>query len=498
MADDLGSRPASPLDPGEVLDALPDAVVVVDPGGTIRSAGGACERLLGYTPGELVGRSVEELVPEAIRASHTSYREAYARQARSRPMGQALDLHARRKDGGLAPVDIELAPHRGGDGALDAVVAVVRDASERRALAEILRQSQKMEALGRLAAGVAHDFNNVLTTIIGYAELIRESAGERDVLDWAAEVLLAAEHGAALSRQLLAFGRKQVLEPEPLDLGEVVHGLEPMLRRLLGEAVTLRVETAPGLPLVETDRGQLQQVVVNLAVNGRDAMPQGGTLTIEAAATPEGALLAVSDTGTGMDEETQARIFEPFFTTKALGEGTGLGLATVYGIVVQSGGRIEVESEPGKGSRFLVRLPRAERPAAEAAVQAESETTGHGKTVLVVEDEDVVRNLIVRHLRDRGYAVIEARNGREALDVAAATPGIDLILTDTVMPEMSGPELIARLAERGLGIRIVYMSGYTDSALARSGAFPESALFLPKPFTISDLGARVREALERD
>jgi two-component system cell cycle sensor histidine kinase/response regulator CckA len=394
------------------------------------------------------------------------------------------------------------------------MLGVGTDITPRRQLEEQLRQSQKMEAVGRLAGGIAHDFNNVLTAILGYSQMLLLDLPEGDARrEDVQEIEHAANRAATLTRQLLAFSRRQVLQPQILDLNALVQNLDKFLRRLIGEDVDLRVHPTPDLWLVSADSGQMEQVIMNLAVNSRDAMPTGGKLTIETcnveldaayaqrhiAVTPgEYVMLAVSDTGTGMDEETQARIFEPFFTTKGSAKGTGLGLSTVYGIVKQSGGSIWVYSEVGRGTTFKVYLPRATSTGAPLRPARAEPTDLRGtETILLVEDEDSVRSLAAKVLRGLGYQVLEAKLGREALAVADNhAEQIDLLLTDVVMPEYSGSELSRRLAEHRPSIRVLFMSGYTDEAIIHHGVLAANINYLQKPFTPDVLAAKVREVLE--
>jgi CheY-like chemotaxis protein len=369
-----------------------------------------------------------------------------------------------------------------------------------------------MEAVGRLAGGVAHDFNNLLTGIIGYADLLRSGLpADNELRADAEEVRKAADRAAALTRQLLAFSRRQVLQPQSLSLNEAVGEMERMLRRLIGEDVELVTDTDPDLGLVEADPGQIEQVIANLVVNARDAMPGGGRLILRTANVEVDGhprtepqmrpgsyvLLSVSDSGSGMDTETQSRMFEPFFTTKDVGKGTGLGLATVYGIVKQSGGYIWVTSAPRAGTTFDIFLPRAERTS-----RAESSgrpalprpaRTGT-ETVLVVEDERLVRDLIARDLGERGYTVLTAENGAEALEIASGrSEPVDLVLTDVVMPELGGPELAARLTAEQPGLKVVYMTGYAERAVVGELApWP----LLQKPFNVGALADTLREVLD--
>jgi two-component system cell cycle sensor histidine kinase/response regulator CckA len=388
-----------------------------------------------------------------------------------------------------------------------------RDVTERRRLEESLRQSQKMEAVGRLAGGIAHDFNNLLTAINGYSSLVLRLLSEThpargDVL----EIRKAGERAAGLTEQLLAFSRRQVLRPEILDLNAVVEDMKNMLGRLIPENIALEAHLSPNVGTVRADRGQLEQVIMNLAVNARDAMPEGGRLILETDNAELGVrfaqlhpelvpgpyvMLAVSDTGAGMDEETRARVFEPFFTTKQVGKGTGLGLSTVYGIVRQSGGHVSVYSEVGGGTVFKIYLPREEATSTEAPEPRAAITEAPGaETILLAEDEDGVRTLIEKLLEEAGYRVLAAGTAEEALRLGQDHSGpIHLLLTDVVMPGMGGPELAGRLAEDRAGLRVLYTSGYTDAAVMDRGELPPGALFLQKPFTPAALTAKVREAL---
>jgi signal transduction histidine kinase len=366
---------------------------------------------------------------------------------------------------------------------------------ERRAMEDRLRQADKLEAIGRLTGGIAHDFNNLLTVIQGYASLAVDSLPEGvEAKDLIREVLRASERAASLTQQLLAFSRQQVLSPKVLDLNAVVGNLAQMLGRIIGEHIALRLLLDPASPRIRADQGQIEQVIMNLAVNARDAMPQGGTLTLETGLEGETARLCVRDTGEGMDAATLARVFEPFFTTKERGRGTGLGLATVYGIVAQSQGEITARSAPGEGSAFEIRFP-----ASTDALQADPGPGGtaapaQARTILLVEDEQGVRALFGDVLRRAGHRVLEAGDPDAALGLAAEAPDLDLLLTDVVMPGMSGRQLAERLQAARPGLKVVYMSGYTDHILeSEQGGWD----FLQKPCSLEALLGKVREVLAR-
>jgi PAS domain S-box-containing protein len=482
-----------------LLDAVGELVAATDPGGTLTYWNRHAERLTGWSAEEAAGRSVLDLAATGRSAGDLTV--LLGRVARREPWSGEMELA--RRDGSTFPAFVSGAPILGRAGEVVGVVGAASDLTEVKRLEQQLQQAQRMEAVGRLAGGVAHDFNNLLTGIRGYASLVMDELPAGDPLRAdVEEIVKASERAAALTRQLLAFSRKQVLQPRVLDLGAVVGGMERMLARLIGEDVALEFSREPGLGRVRADPGQVEQVLLNLAVNARDAMPGGGTLRVELrnAGHPtlgSCVLLRVADTGTGIAGDVLPHVFEPFFTTKEVGRGTGLGLSTVYGIVAQSGGRVEVRSEPGAGTTFEIALPRVEPEAEEDPRASAVPRAARGETILYVEDEDAVRALGTRTLRRLGYTVLETRDGEEALRASERHGGaIDLLLTDVVMPRMGGRELADELAGRHPGMRVLYVSGYTADVVARHGVVEDGRGFLEKPFSPALLAERVREALD--
>jgi PAS domain S-box-containing protein len=485
-----------------VMEQANDAILLLDAHGIVE-ANRQAEALLGRPRAEMIGRPYEGfLVAEPGPSAPAVFGESTTR---------VQDQQLRRADGSTVSVDVSASPVRIGEEMI--VVLILRDITERRRLEGQLLQSQKMEAVGRLAGGVAHDFNNLLGVITGYSELLGKTLEpQHRGRDKLLEIQKAADRAAALTRQLLAFSRKQVLATKVLDLNHIVGELEKMLRRLIGEDVQLLSRTPAGLWPVRADSGQMEQVIVNLVVNARDAMPRGGTVVVETSnVTVDEAyarshtevspgpyvLLTVSDTGEGMDEATQSRIFEPFFTTKEEGKGTGLGLATVFGIVKQSGGHIRVYSEPGVGSTFKVYLPLAEEEAAAEAAPAASVPLRGTETILLVEDAEALRMMIREILEGAGYGVIECADPADALQKGAPdVTRADLLLTDVIMPRASGPEVARSMREKHPGLKVLFMSGYTSHAMGHHGMLDEGAALLEKPFTTDGLLRSVRSALD--
>lgn len=482
-----------------------EGVCFIDAGGNVVIINRSFEESLGIRSEDVVGKSASEWswaiqnVGEILADLKDGRKEYYA--------GEAVY--------GGRDMEMTASPIRS-NGEYVGTVVVFRDVTDRKRLEEEARQSQKIEAVGRLAGGIAHDFNNLLTVILGYTQLLLKRLAPADELRPDIEAINhAADRAAALTRQLLAFSRKQILAPTVLNLNGIVSGLEKMIRRIVGEDVDLVTILAPDLGSVKADPGQVEQIIMNLVVNARDAMPQGGTLTIETANTElskdfvqvhTGAspgpcvMLAISDTGVGMDAEMRSRVFEPFFTTKEVGKGTGLGLSMVYGIVKQSDGYIDVESEPGRGTIFRIYLPRVEEEA-EVSPAAPAVTGAAGyegrETILLAEDDPTVREFSARVLRDLGYTVLDAGDGKEAILISSKYAGrIHLLVTDVVMPGMSGGDLAGRVVSIRPGTKVLFMSGYTDDTVVRHGVLESEIAFLQKPFAPEALARKVRDVLE--
>jgi two-component system cell cycle sensor histidine kinase/response regulator CckA len=487
-----------------------DAIISADIDASITSWNDGAMRLYGYGSAEALGRPLAFLVPPE-RADE--FRATIGRIQR----GEFVDAYEtlrRAKDGSVVHVIATLSPIKDKEGLPTGFAAIHRDISELKRVEAQYRQAQKMEAVGRLAGGVAHDFNNLLTVINGYSGLIlaglHEHDSKRGLIE---EVARAGERAAALVQQLLAYSRKQIVQLKVLDLNLIVAALGKMLRPLLGEDIELATELARELRPIKADPTQIEQVIMNLAVNARDAMPRGGRLTLRtrnvdvaeghagsASELPPGpyTVLVVGDTGVGMDAETMRHIFEPFFTTKETGQGTGLGLATVYGVVKQSGGHIQVESKPEAGTTFTLYFPSfSESPGRSARLSGEQELPAGNETILLVEDEAGVRSLARYVLQRCGYTVLDAANGVDALEIAARhAGGIDLVMTDVVMPGMNGREVAESLRQLRPATKVLFLSGYTEDAVVRHGIKESEAAFLAKPFAIATLAHKVREVLD--
>lgn len=390
-------------------------------------------------------------------------------------------------------------PIRDAEQNIAGAVVVIEDVTERMRLEKQFLQAQKMEAIGQLAAGVAHDFNNLLNVISGYGELMLPTLAQDDPnSEYLVEILEASERAASLTRQLLTFSRRSVVAPQWLDLNQVVLENEKMLSRLIGEDVEMLVELAPELRPVEADPGLISQVLMNLVINSRDAMPRGGRLTLATRNAGANVVLSVSDTGEGISSEVMAHLFEPFFTTKGPGQGTGLGLSTVHGIVKSSGGEIEVVSQPGRGATFEISLPAIDLPCPALISSQDFAVKSRGsETILLVEDEGSLRALFNTVLQTLGYRVLQASGGARALELCQKAP-VDLVVTDVVLPEMGGRELVENLTRLRPGLKVLFMSGYTDDAVVRRGVLQAEVAFLQKPFTMAALGDRVRQLLDSE
>ncbi len=494
---------------------LPGVAFIKDQKGRYIYYNDACAALFQTSPEELIGKSDDRIWPAELAAR---FRENDATVLRTGAPLQTLE--ALPLPDGLHHWLIHKFPITGEADQEASIGAIGIDITERKHLEEQLRQSHKMEAIGKLAGGVAHDFNNLLTVIGGYGHMLTDAIDQGAAVEklrlYVTEILNSSDRAAALTNQLLAFSRRQVIHPRVLDLHVVVRNAENMLRRVIGEHIELRV-AIEGVCRVKADVGQVEQVILNLAVNARDAMPRGGTLTIRIAAVdwqapdlandssapPERAahpfaLLEVTDTGTGIDAATQAHLFEPFFTSKMKGRGTGLGLSTVYGIVKQSGGHIAVESEPGKGAKFLIYLPRVEDEPESAANELTTPATEGTETILLVEDETGVREMVREMLSKKGYSILEAGSGRQALLIYAQNRDrVDLLLTDMIMPQMNGNELASRLRTADKNLKVLFMSGYTDDVIANQGMTGADVMILQKPFSADQLSAKIRAVLDR-
>jgi two-component system cell cycle sensor histidine kinase/response regulator CckA len=493
-----------------ITESAVDMIAVVGSDGQRIYNSPSYQKILGYAPDDLQSTSsLEQVHPD----DQQKVKEA-AEETWRTGVGKRIEYRMRHKDGTWRLFESTASAVQNRDGKGGKLIVVNRDVTEHRHLAEQFRQAQKMEAIGRLSGGVAHDFNNLLGVIIGYAEILQDGKDQPELFQTSvAEILKAGNSAASLTRQLLAFSRQQVLELQALDLNAIVGDLGKMFRRLIGEDIQLSTNLDPNLGTVKADRGQLEQVLLNLTVNARDAMPEGGRLLIETSnfymdeafvrkypypvQTGNYVLLKVADTGTGMDAATQARMFEPFFTTKEKGKGTGLGLSTVYGVVKQTGGYIDVSSEVGVGTTFWIYLPRVDAPvAASAPASGEPASRAATETILLVEDDASLRLLTRNLLRLLGYTILEAENGAHALEVARQTQReIHLLLTDVVMPGLGGRALAKEFAKLRPHTKVIFMSGYTGQAVGESGSFDAGTFFIQKPFTRDGLAQKVREAL---
>src|SRR5271166_3318029 len=494
-----------------ILDTVPEAMIVIDEHGLVTSFSAAAAQLFGYHPEEVLGQNVRMLMPEPYRAEHDGYIRNYLRTGEARIIGYGRLVKGLTKDGAVFPMELAVGEARANGERI--FTGFARDLTSRQKMEEELRQSQKMEAVGQLTGGVAHDFNNLLTAIIANLEMLHPLLSDPDQREHVKEALDAAQDGAKLAAQLLAFGRRQPLNPKSTEVGPLVSGFKDLLRRTLGETIELRILLAGSGHLTVVDSSQLLNALLNLAINARDAMPRGGRLTIEIThvrldadyaqtyadiRTGRYALITVADTGSGMSEEVRRRAFEPFFTTKPTGAGTGLGLSMVYGFVKQSGGNIQIYSELGRGTSVRVFLPLAEGGGASAAPNAvaapEADLPGGAETILVVEDDPRLRRVLSKRLRSLGYEIIEADSGAAAMAHLATRPEVAMIFTDMVMPGgMTGYELAQAALEIKSDIKVLFTSGYAEPAIARLGL--KAGAWLKKPYTADELAEKVRAVL---
>jgi len=491
-----------------ILDSMVDGVIVLDKHGRVTLFNPAAERIFQRPPAEVLREPVENLFAPGDWAKYHDY---LARHLGQNPT-EVIEAKAVRADGSGLPIDLAVSEITRGGAMM--LIVVVRDISERKKLEEQYRQSQKMEAVGRLAGGIAHDFNNLMQAVLGYSNLLDRRLAPGDPNhDTIAQIQKSLAHASSLTRQLLAFSRKTVIKPKLLALNKVVAEMTHLLQRVLGETVQLKLTLAEPVACIRADPGQMEQLILNLAINARDAMPQGGVLSIETShvtfAEPKSfssgylpagsyALLTIADTGTGMTPEVQAHLFEPFFTTKESGKGTGLGLCNVYGVVKQSGGDIAVTTAVGRGATFHIYLPRFEgRPGEEESSHLLPARGGGHETVLLVEDEELVRVMLVEVLKSGGYAVLDARHGADALALGEQyQEPIDLLVTDVTMPGFSGLELARRLGEKRPAMSVLFISGYSDQDAGQWGKLNQPVQFLQKPFHPDAFLAKVSQILD--
>ncbi len=492
-----------------ILATVPEAMIIIDEQGIVTSFSTNAAALFGYRPDEVVGRNVRMLMPEPYRAEHDGYLSNYLTTGEARIIGYGRLVQAVTKDGTVFPIELSVGEACANGRRI--FTGFVRDLTSRQKMEQELRQSQKMEAVGQLTGGIAHDFNNILTAIIANLELLAPEIGDADQRELVDEAHGAAQDGAKLAAQLLAFGRRQPLNPQPTNVGALISNFAGLLRRTLGETIALEIAAPPSPPPTVVDAAQLQNALLNLTINARDAMPRGGRLSIEVSParldadyaqmypevrTGRYVLVAISDTGVGMSEAVRRRAFEPFFTTKPTGAGTGLGLSMVYGFVKQSGGHIQIYSELGHGTSVRVFLPVADAAAAaeqEKGMQAPELPKG-SETIMLVEDDPRLRRVLSRRLRSLGYQVFEAENGGAALAELAELPEVALLFTDMVMPGgMTGLELAEAALAIKPSLKILFTSGYAEPAIARRGQ--QKGAWLKKPYTAEELAETIREVL---
>lgn len=494
-----------------IIDNAIDAIIIANEDGLIESFNPAAERIFGYAAADIKGCNIAQLTPEPDRHHHPQYLANYLQTGQAHIIGSGREVMGQRADGSLVHLDLAVSEFKLHGQRM--FMGIARDVSQQKQLEAQYRQAQKMEAVGQLAGGIAHDFNNILTIIAGQVELLLDRPNAFAPPEQQELILIqeASQRAITLTRQLLTFSRKQHVKPQTFNLSELIGSLQDMLQRLLDAPIQLTTNLTADPTYVHADPGQMEQVIVNLAVNARDAMPQGGKLLISSRVvladsltespvhTPTYVELTVSDTGVGMDATTQARIFEPFFTTKSKDNGTGLGLSTVYGIIQQAQGHISVESEPGAGTTFQICLPYA-KPVIHPPKKPEPpvpNSPATQATILLVEDEPGVRLITRRFLQKRGYTVLEATTAAEALQIQEECQHIDLLITDIALPEMDGHELVEHLRVSRPNLRVLYISGYAEKMFTQSGVIPTGANFLAKPFTAETLAQKVAQTLHQ-
>ncbi len=494
-----------------VLETAPDAIITIDQFGIVQSFSSAAERIFGYTPGEVIGNNVSMLMASPYRERHDGYLENYRRTGEKRIIGIGREVEARRKDGTIFPMELAVGEVKLANTHL--FTGFIRDVTARTKLEQDLRQAQKMEAIGQLTGGLAHDFNNLLTVISGNLEMLQMRLKDPQNQELLSEAQEATALGAQLANRLLAFGRRQPLNPKQTDLNALAGGMVDLLRRTLGQVAKIETRFVDGSIMVMADPGQFENALLNLAINARDAMPDGGRLIIETGRTSiearQGAIdglgpgvyasVSVTDTGIGMPPEVRQRAFEPFFTTKETGKGSGLGLSMVYGFVKQSGGHLRLDSEPGHGTTVCIYLPLLEQSPRVGEVASEKGTKSKraaGGVILVVEDDPRVRRVSIRRLKELGYAVLDAESGPAALRILERDEKIDLIFSDVVMAGgMSGIELAQEVRRRWPALKIILTSGFAEPAAIKDGLLQTSAGWLAKPYSLKDLQAKLDEFL---